>query len=47
MEVNEMYDYVFKIVIIGDTGVGKSNILSRYVNNRFKVDSQTTIGVEF
>lgn len=42
-----MYDYLFKIVIIGESGVGKSNILSRYVSNKFKTDTATTIGVEF
>ncbi|CAL5974862.1 Rab11 [Hexamita inflata] len=47
MEIQEQYDYLFKIVLIGDTGVGKSNILSRYVSNKFKVDTATTIGVEF
>ena len=47
MEVQETYDYLFKVVLIGDTGVGKSNILSRYISNKFKVDTATTIGVEF
>ena len=28
-------DYVFKIVIVGDSGVGKSNILTRYTRNYF------------
>lgn len=46
-QTQEMYDYLFKIVIIGESGVGKSNILSRYVSNKFKTDTATTIGVEF
>ena len=44
---NDSYDYLFKIVVIGDSGVGKSNILSRYVKDTFSTDSKTTIGVEF
>ncbi|KAM7522143.1 hypothetical protein LguiA_012045 [Lonicera macranthoides] len=41
------YDYLFKIVLIGDSGVGKSNILSRYTRNEFCLESKSTIGVEF
>jgi small GTP-binding protein len=41
------YDYLFKIVLIGDSGVGKSNLLSRFTRNEFNIDSKTTIGVEF
>ena len=41
------YDYLFKIVLIGDSGVGKSNILSRFTKNEFNLESKTTIGVEF
>jgi len=41
------YDFLFKIVLIGDSGVGKSNLLTRYTRNEFETDSKTTIGVEF
>ncbi|KAK1395562.1 putative small GTPase superfamily, P-loop containing nucleoside triphosphate hydrolase [Heracleum sosnowskyi] len=41
------YDYLFKVVIIGDSGVGKSNLLSRFTKNEFSLDSKSTIGVEF
>jgi len=41
------YDYLFKIVLIGDSGVGKSNILTRFTKNEFNLESKTTIGVEF
>jgi small GTP-binding protein len=41
------YDYLFKIVLIGDSGVGKSNILSRFTRNEFSLESKSTIGVEF
>ncbi|THU70773.1 hypothetical protein C4D60_Mb08t28540 [Musa balbisiana] len=39
--------YLFKIVIIGDSAVGKSNLLSRYARNEFNLHSKATIGVEF
>ena len=41
------YDFLYKVVMIGDPGVGKSNLLLRYVNNDFAHQSKTTIGVEF
>lgn len=43
----ENYDYLFKTVIIGDSGVGKSNIFSRFIRDEFNLDSKATIGVEF
>uniref|UniRef100_A0A1J3DGT9 Ras-related protein RABA4a n=1 Tax=Noccaea caerulescens TaxID=107243 RepID=A0A1J3DGT9_NOCCA len=44
---SQKIDYVFKLVLIGDSGVGKSQILSRYARNEFSLDSKATIGVEF
>ena len=35
------------MVLVGDSGVGKTNILSRFIMDVFQVDSKTTIGVEF
>ncbi|KAK1264026.1 Ras-related protein RABA6b [Acorus gramineus] len=40
-------DYLFKAVLIGDSGVGKSNLLSRFSRGEFRLDSKPTIGVEF
>jgi small GTP-binding protein len=34
-------------VIIGDSAVGKTNILLRYVNEEYKMTHITTIGVDF
>ena len=36
-----------KLVIIGDSAVGKTNILLRYVNTEYKTNHITTIGVDF
>ncbi|GMH08060.1 hypothetical protein Nepgr_009900 [Nepenthes gracilis] len=44
---DEAEEYLFKIVIIGDSAVGKSNLLSRYARNEFNMHSKATIGVEF
>lgn len=44
---DEDYDYLFKMVLIGDSGVGKSNLLSRFTRNEFSLESKSTIGVEF
>ncbi|KAM1020096.1 hypothetical protein ACFX13_042134 [Malus domestica] len=46
-KVDHEYDYLFKIVLIGDSGVGKSNILLRFTRNEFSLESKSTIGVEF
>lgn len=40
-------DYLFKIVLIGDSAVGKSNLLARFARDEFYPNSKSTIGVEF
>lgn len=40
-------DYLIKIILVGDSGVGKTNLLSQFSRNQFTVDTKTTIGVEF
>uniref|UniRef100_A0A7S3Y927 Uncharacterized protein n=1 Tax=Lotharella globosa TaxID=91324 RepID=A0A7S3Y927_9EUKA len=44
---DDAYDFLFKVVLIGDSGVGKSNLLSRFTRNEFNLESKSTIGVEF
>ena len=41
------FDMIFKIILIGDSSVGKTNILSRYLNNTFDEEIKPTVGVEF
>ena len=40
-------DHLFKLIIIGDTGVGKSCLMKRVMDNEFQEQHQVTIGVEF
>ena len=41
------YNMLFKVVLIGESSVGKTNILSKYLNNEFNPNSKATVGVEF
>ena len=41
------YNFLFKYIIVGDSSVGKSNLLMRFANNKFLEEYQSTIGVEF
>ena len=44
--MSESIEMIFKIIIIGDSSTGKTNILSKYLNNNFEKNSKATIGVE-
>ena len=41
------YDVLFKIILVGDTSVGKTNIINKYIKKEFQEDFYDTIGVEF
>ena len=46
-EESDNYEQLYKIIIIGDSGLGKSNIFGRYLNNEFCEGTKSTVGVEF
>ncbi|XP_071080229.1 ras-related protein Rab-1A-like [Haliotis cracherodii] len=41
------YDFLFKLVLVGDTGVGKSCLMTRFADDTFSYDTKTTVGVDF
>lgn len=38
---------LFKVILIGESGVGKTNLFTRFMRNEFKSDTTATIGIEF
>lgn len=47
MSITGDIQHLFKIIIIGDASVGKSNILLRYTKNEFDASIKPTLGIEF
>ena len=47
MTVNKDYNYLFKLVLIGNSGVGKSSLLFRFTENIWEEKFIPTIGVDF
>ena len=43
--MNDPYDYLFKFLVIGSAGTGKSCLLHQFIENRFKEESSHTIGM--
>ena len=44
---NSVYKYIFKYIIIGNPSVGKSCMLTQFLNNKFIEDYEVTVGIEF
>ena len=44
---DEDYNFVFKIILLGDSSVGKTHLLSRYIRGQLPRSKFPTIGVEF
>ena len=40
-------EYLFKIILVGDVAVGKTNLITRYTSKAFSIESKPTLGVEF
>jgi len=47
MAAQSEYDFLFKMLLIGDSGVGKSNLLSRFADDTYEESHIATIGVDF
>ena len=47
MEEKKDYNYLYKMLILGDSFVGKTNILKRFLHNEFDTSTKETVGVEF
>ena len=41
------YDYLFKLILVGDQGVGKTSLVRRYTSGKFQQEYKSTIGVDF
>ena len=46
-EGNVKDDFKLKIVVVGDSGVGKTNLIRRFIQDDFQSNSKATVGVEF
>lgn len=44
---DDKVDFQYKIVIVGDSGTGKSNLVSQFVDERFNTFTKTTMGIDF
>lgn len=47
LEQEDYFDFLFKIILIGDTDVGKTSVIQRFKTGSFSERQQSTIGVDF
>ncbi len=44
---NDRFDYSMKFIIVGDVGVGKTSLISRFITGQFNPNHDLTVGIEF
>ena len=47
MSIQQSYDLLYKVLLIGDSGVGKSTLLTKYIDHEYSDHYISTIGVDF
>lgn len=47
VEMDDAFDYLFKIILIGDSNVGKTCVVHRFKSGQYHTKQQNTIGVDF
>ena len=47
VKMGDKYDYLFKIILVGDQAVGKTSIVRQFTTGKFQQEYKSTIGVEF
>ncbi|KAJ3275436.1 hypothetical protein HK104_003895 [Borealophlyctis nickersoniae] len=47
MSSDDFYEYIYNVIMIGDSGVGKTNLMYSFTDAAFDAESKSTIGVEF
>ena len=45
--MNQEYDYLIKVLLLGDSGTGKSSLILRYTDDTFNSSLVSSIGVDF
>ena len=45
--MSESYEYLLKILLVGDSAVGKTSLFNKYTTNKFKSETSSTVGIEF
>mmetsp|Transcript_346 Transcript_346/g.1208 ORF Transcript_346/g.1208 Transcript_346/m.1208 type:complete len:212 (+) Transcript_346:73-708(+) len=45
--MGDVYEYRFKVIVVGDSGAGKTSIIRRYVQDKFVASYKSTIGLDF
>ncbi|CAF5211923.1 unnamed protein product, partial [Rotaria magnacalcarata] len=47
MDISYSYDYQFRLIVVGDSTVGKSSLLRTFCDGIFSLDPDPTVGVDF